>query len=285
MRWFRMYAEFGSDPKIQILSEAYQRRYVMILCLKCNGDIPGLTDKQVAYALNIRPCVAILTKKRLIEDGFIDEFWNPTAWEKRQYSSDTSAERMKLYRQRLKDQVPDVTTISDSVIDLDNKTTLIYTDTDTEGKPSPLRNSDVTVTEQDGEKARKIKKPSVRKNGPLVLYNVASLRKSAKKCSEYVFLTDAEMEKLIEDFGQEGAQRIIEILDSYKANTPSKCFGKNAYIDDYKVIRNWVIKRYNEEIGPGQRSVGGPPRNRAMDQLKLMVEEEDRKERAAKGSF
>ena len=31
MDWFRMYAEFATDPKVQMLSEADQRRYIMLL--------------------------------------------------------------------------------------------------------------------------------------------------------------------------------------------------------------------------------------------------------------
>lgn len=35
--WFRLYADFASNPKIQVLPETLQRRYVMLLCMKCAG--------------------------------------------------------------------------------------------------------------------------------------------------------------------------------------------------------------------------------------------------------
>ena len=38
--WFRMYHELAVDPKVQMLSEIDQRRYLMLLCLRCcNGDV------------------------------------------------------------------------------------------------------------------------------------------------------------------------------------------------------------------------------------------------------
>ena len=38
-QWFRLYAEFAHDPKVQMLSEVDQRRYIMLLCMRCNGDV------------------------------------------------------------------------------------------------------------------------------------------------------------------------------------------------------------------------------------------------------
>ena len=34
MNWMRLYAEFATDPKVQMMSEAMQRRHVMLFCLK-----------------------------------------------------------------------------------------------------------------------------------------------------------------------------------------------------------------------------------------------------------
>lgn len=79
--WFRLYAEFATDPKVQMLSEIDQRRYVMLLCLRCGEKI--LTDDQVAFQLRIPDYQD--TKKRLLEQGLIDEKNRPIAWEKRQF--------------------------------------------------------------------------------------------------------------------------------------------------------------------------------------------------------
>lgn len=98
--WFRLYAEFAFDPKIQSLPETLQRRYAMFLCLKCNGDIPGLTDETAACALRISINDLLETKKMLISIGLICENFEINNWEKRQYRSDSSTERVKLFRSK-----------------------------------------------------------------------------------------------------------------------------------------------------------------------------------------
>lgn len=127
MQWFRLYHEFATDPKVQCLSETLQRRYIMLLCLKCNNEIPGLSDEEIACSLRISEDEAAETKRKLIGKGLIDESWNPTAWDKRQYVSDTSTSRVQKYRDKLKS------------IKLD-------TDTDTEEKSLQKQKGNVTET-------------------------------------------------------------------------------------------------------------------------------------------
>lgn len=100
MRWFRMYSEFATDPKVQMLSEAEQRRYMMLLCLRCsNGDVT-LQDAQCAFQMRISDAEYAQTKAILIARGLIDEANQPLAWERRQYLSDTSATRVQKHRQK-----------------------------------------------------------------------------------------------------------------------------------------------------------------------------------------
>lgn len=102
-RWFRMYAEFASDPKVQMLSECYQRRYLMILCLRCsNGDVT-LQDTEVAFQLRIDVTEWEQTKAVFVEKNMIDECNQPTAWDKRQFASDSSAERVAKHRANKKE--------------------------------------------------------------------------------------------------------------------------------------------------------------------------------------
>ena len=51
--WFRMYSEFATDPKVQMLSEADQRRYMMLLCLRCSNALVTLHDEEIAFQLRI----------------------------------------------------------------------------------------------------------------------------------------------------------------------------------------------------------------------------------------
>lgn len=102
MDWFRMYGEFATDPKVQMLSEADQRRYIMILCMRCsNGDVT-LQDEEVAFQLRISNEEWALTKAVLQGKELIDDTNRPTAWNRRQFVSDNSAERVARHRERRK---------------------------------------------------------------------------------------------------------------------------------------------------------------------------------------
>ncbi len=115
--WFRLYAEFISDPKMQLLAFEDQRHYIGILCLKCNGTLETLSigpehfERMVSKALGLDPATGAEVKRRLMEIGVITESWQPIAWSRRQYESDSSAARTFQYRQRLRDaeQPRDVT--------------------------------------------------------------------------------------------------------------------------------------------------------------------------------
>lgn len=135
-QWFRMYHEFATDPKVQMLSEADQRRFVMLLCLKCcNGDVT-LQDEEAAFQLRISNEEFAQTKQLLIEKGLIDETLTPTAWDKRQYASDSSAARVRKHREKKK-QGCNVTETKSNALD-----TEADTETDTTGeKNSPASGS------------------------------------------------------------------------------------------------------------------------------------------------
>ena len=101
--WFRMYSEFVSDPKVQMLSEAMQRRYVMLMCLRCSNALVTLHETEIAFALRISDEELALTKALFISKKFIDSEWNLVNWEKRQFSSDSSAVRVAEHRKRKKE--------------------------------------------------------------------------------------------------------------------------------------------------------------------------------------
>ncbi len=140
-QWFRMYHEFATDPKVQMLSEADQRRYVMLLCLRsCNGDVT-LQDDVVTFQLRISPDEWSATKSRLIEKGLINDGNQPTAWDKRQRVSDNSSERVSRYRKRQKDakNTPCNGTVTSGVTDVKRvcNVTVTAPDTDTDTDKTP----------------------------------------------------------------------------------------------------------------------------------------------------
>lgn len=102
--WFRMYHEFATDPKVQMLSEADQRRFVMLLCMRCcNGDVT-LQDDAIAFQLRVTDEEWAATKTRLVAKGLIDENAKPLAWDKRQYASDSSKIRVARHRERKRNE-------------------------------------------------------------------------------------------------------------------------------------------------------------------------------------
>jgi len=139
MEWFRLYGEFATDPKVQMLSEADQRRYVMALCIRCsNGDVT-LQDEEMAFQLRISNEEWGRTKAVLQAKGLIDERNQPTAWDKRQFRSDSSAERVRRHREARKNGCNVTETPPDTDTD---------TDTDTEAEKSKARREQ--VADSDG---------------------------------------------------------------------------------------------------------------------------------------
>lgn len=102
MQWFRMYVEFAYDAKVQVLTEALQRRYVMALCLHCDNKLENRPDDEIALSLRVTLEEWISTKLEFQKRGLLNDSGIPNGWEKRQYISDikdpTSALRQKRYR-------------------------------------------------------------------------------------------------------------------------------------------------------------------------------------------
>jgi hypothetical protein len=130
--WFRLHAEFLSDPKVQMLSETDQRRFIMLLCIRCmSNKRDDLRDDAVTFALRVTVEQWRVTKEALRDRNLIDENNFPINWEKRQYISDlkdaTAAARAKRYRDRKRDDrdASRVTGVTSRLPDTD-------TDTDTD---------------------------------------------------------------------------------------------------------------------------------------------------------
>lgn len=105
--WFRMYAEFAGDPVIQSLAFEDQRHYVVLLCLKCNGTLDRevsseLLERIVLRGLGLDPVAGAEAKRRLMEVGLVEKDWQPKGWDRRQFRSDTSTERVRTFRKRFK---------------------------------------------------------------------------------------------------------------------------------------------------------------------------------------
>ena len=73
----------------------------------------------------------------------------------------------------------------------------------------------------------------------------SKLRPGVVRQADTVFLSLEERERLGQEFGEDGAERLIALLDGYKTNNPDK---GAKYVDDYKAIRSWVVPRYRKEL-------------------------------------
>jgi hypothetical protein len=151
-----MYHEFATDPKVQMLSEANQRRFIMLLCLRCSNDGETLHDEEIAFQLRISNDDFAQTKADLMDRGLIDEDCQPVAWEKRQFASDSSTERVRKYREQQKVKKKRNSNVSVTPPDTD-------TDTDTDTDNNPLNPPSGEPDNPKPDKPDPQKKPRARK--------------------------------------------------------------------------------------------------------------------------
>lgn len=106
--WFRMYADAIDDEKLRLLSFEDRWHFVAILCCKRKGildtdDSPALLRRKMAVKLGLAARELDAMADRLGELGLIDpETFQPAAWDQRQFKSDTSKERVRAHRERMK---------------------------------------------------------------------------------------------------------------------------------------------------------------------------------------
>jgi hypothetical protein len=126
--WFRLYSEFAHDPKIQMLSEAMQRRYVMLMCLRCSEVLETLHETEIAFQLRLSTDELAETMKLFISKNFIDKNWNLLNWDKRQFVSDSSTMRVAKHRNKKKQ----VSNVGETLQERPSNAIDTDTDTDTE---------------------------------------------------------------------------------------------------------------------------------------------------------
>lgn len=147
--WFRLYSEFADDPKVQMMSESDQRRLVMLFCERCKDETFRETER--AFHWRVSPQELAETKMVFIENGFIDSGWNLINWNRRQFISDSSTERVRKHRQALKQD--------ETLHETDVTVTVTAPDTDTEAeqkqkKPSRVKKLREGPTKTDLAKSR-----------------------------------------------------------------------------------------------------------------------------------
>jgi hypothetical protein len=122
MDWFRLHHEFATDAKVQSMTEAMQRRLLMLMCMRCSNVLATLHDEEIAVALRISDAELAETKALFIRKRFINEDWELRQWDKRQYVSDSSTERSRKHREEKKKAVQQVCNVAATPPDTDTET-------------------------------------------------------------------------------------------------------------------------------------------------------------------
>lgn len=76
----------------------------MLLCMRCSETLETLHETEIAFQMRLSDDELAKTKELFLSKGFIDEQWNFTNWEKRQYASDSSTVRVRRHRDKKKDE-------------------------------------------------------------------------------------------------------------------------------------------------------------------------------------
>lgn len=111
MDWFRMYGDMPDDPKIGTLTDSQFRTWVELLCAACKAEDEGntkLTAETINWSLrrDVSCDVTELSQRHLVTVNGDGEYVIK-AWAKRQYKTDSSAERTRRYRERKKAKAND----------------------------------------------------------------------------------------------------------------------------------------------------------------------------------
>ena len=106
IKWFRMYAEAVDDGKLRLLAFEDRWHFVALLCCKAQGlldESDALTRRKAAVKLGLDSREFEEVARRLAEVGLIDaQTLQPIAWDRRQFKSDDSKDRVRSYRERTK---------------------------------------------------------------------------------------------------------------------------------------------------------------------------------------
>ncbi len=103
-QWFRFYAEFGDDPKVQSMPFAMQRHLAMLFCARCRNMLETLPETDLIFWLRVTSEEFAEMKALFIAKGFIDQSLNILNWNKRQFVSDSSTARVAKHRAKLKSE-------------------------------------------------------------------------------------------------------------------------------------------------------------------------------------
>lgn len=97
--WCRIYAELRTDPKVRTMPEPYQLRLIWLFLLRCAGPTENLSREELLFGLSCDETFLAALHAAFHAKGFIEDNWAVRNWNKRQFVSDSSTERVRKFRQ------------------------------------------------------------------------------------------------------------------------------------------------------------------------------------------
>ena len=95
-----MYSEILDDEKVQMMTFEEQRHLVMLFALRCQRPTEKMTSQQIAFRLRVDETFLKRLHETFLKHGFVAEDWSVCNWNKRQFLSDTSTQRVRAHRAR-----------------------------------------------------------------------------------------------------------------------------------------------------------------------------------------
>lgn len=177
MKWFRFYSEFRHDTKLKRMPIAHRYAFVVLLCLASDqeqrGIISKLDDEDIAFELEMEHDDWQTLRAKFKVKGLID-FTSKgeiiiTNWDKRQFSSDTSNERVSKHREKNKKQACNVT-----VTEVKRHVTPSETYTDPDPDPEPERSPERAESKKSADPESLISKTPEAVSQPLEEKQISS---------------------------------------------------------------------------------------------------------------
>ena len=175
--WLRLYTEITRDRKLRRIKPAFRWIWIAILCMAKESPIPGrllLSENIPVTAEDIADEAAVTIKEvnqalQIFEEELMLHKENGimvvTNWDKRQYESDSSKERVKKCRENKRDETVTsplqdrYTDVTSPLQDRYSNVTVTAPDTDTESDTDTDKNNPITSSKEDAP-ARSPKKSS-----------------------------------------------------------------------------------------------------------------------------
>ena len=110
--WLRLYTDTIDNEKLRLLAFEDRWHFIAILCLKQQGVInknDPLLDRKISVKMGVQVRELEEIKRRLSEVNLIDDNYNPIGWDKHQFISDSSTNRVRKYRENKKKKECNVT--------------------------------------------------------------------------------------------------------------------------------------------------------------------------------